>query len=85
MRVPVGRRLGDRLRRDHAGGAGAVLHHHRLAERLERLGQNARQQIDAAAGREAGDDADRSATDRPAREQRRARSGDGRQGSRRAT
>ncbi len=50
--VAVGSGLGDGIRRDHRGSAGAVLHQHGLAERrLHRLAEKARHDIDAAAGR----------------------------------
>jgi hypothetical protein len=49
-----------RFRADIAGGTGAVLHHHRLAEALlQAIGDDARDGIDAAAGRNADDDPDR--------------------------
>ncbi len=58
--VAVGRGLGDRPRRGRAAGAGAVLDHDLLAERLAHLlGRDAREQIVAAAGRVRHDQGDR--------------------------
>src|SRR6185295_4943497 len=50
QRVAVGVRADHALRADQAGGAGLVLHHHRLAPRFRQLlGELARQQVGAAA------------------------------------
>ena len=59
-RVAVRRRLGDRLRRDRAGGGGAVLDHDRLAG-LARdvIAEQPRAEVGDAAGGEADDQADR--------------------------
>ena len=57
--VAVGRRLGERIGREIAAGAGAVLHHHRLVELLaELVAEEPGDGIDGAAGRERHDDAD---------------------------
>ncbi len=62
QRVPVRRRRLERLRRQLAAGAGAVLHHHRRAQRiLELLGQQARDGVGAGTGREADQQPDRRA------------------------
>ena len=59
QRVPVRRLRQHIVRRDHAGGAGLVLHHHRLAERNAQLvGDQARRDVARAAGGEADDHAD---------------------------
>ena len=59
-RVAVGRRLGDRVGRDVAGGARPVLDDHRLAERLGDLGaHHAGERVDGAAGDERHEDAHR--------------------------
>jgi hypothetical protein len=51
--VPVRRRLGDRVRADHAAAPGAVLHHHGLAEQNgELLRQHPPDQVVRPAGRE---------------------------------
>ena len=58
-RVAVRRRLGHGVDAERAAGAGAVLDHHGLAERLgELLADEARADIGDAAGRERHDDAD---------------------------
>ena len=58
--VAVGRALGDRAGCERAAGAGAIVHHDLLAERLAHLlGHHARQRIVAAAGRERNDQRDR--------------------------
>ena len=58
--VAVGRRLRDRVGRDIAAGARAVLHDYRLAERLGELGaHHAGQRVDCAAGDERHDDTHR--------------------------
>jgi hypothetical protein len=58
--VAVGRRLGDRVGRDIAAGARAVLHDHRLTEHLGHFrADHARHRVDGAAGHEGDDDADR--------------------------
>ena len=60
QRVAVGRRLRDRGRADHGAGARLVLHDDRLAEPLlEFLGDDARQDLGAAAGRVRHDQRDR--------------------------
>ena len=60
QRVAVRRRLRDELRADAAAGAGAVLDDERLAElRAHAVGENPRDAVDAAAGRERNDDAHR--------------------------
>ena len=57
--VAVGRRLGERIGREIAARAGAILHHHRLAELLgELVAEEPGQGVDGAAGRERHDDAD---------------------------
>ena len=56
----VGRGLGDRVDAQHAAGAGAVLHHHRLAQNfLQRRLHGARHRVGAAAGREWNEKAER--------------------------
>ena len=58
--VAVGRRARDHLAGDIAAGAGAVLDHDRLAERLlEPLAEDARHHVARAAGREAEHERDR--------------------------
>jgi hypothetical protein len=58
-RVAVGGALGDRAGRDRAAGAAAILDHHLLPERLAHaLGDEARERIIAAAGRERHDQRD---------------------------
>ena len=74
QRVAVGRLLGHEVAGDVAVGAGAVLHHHRLAQRLrQRLRHGARDLVGGAAGREAHDHADR--LGREGLRQRRRRAG----------
>ena len=59
-RVAVRRRLGDRQRRDRAGGGGAVLDHDRLAGLAgDVVAEQPRAEIGDAAGGEADDQADR--------------------------
>ena len=58
--VSVRRSLRDRIGAERAAGAGAVVHHDGLLERLGHLGrEDARHRIDAAAGRERHHEADR--------------------------
>ena len=58
--VAVGRRLRHRVDADHAARAGAVLHHHRLAELVAHARRDrAQDEVRAAARREADDEADR--------------------------
>jgi hypothetical protein len=60
-RVAVGWRLGAARRADAGAGTGDVLDHHRLAERdAHAVGQDTRQCVGRAAGRERHDDRDRS-------------------------
>ena len=60
--VAVRRGVGDLRRADGATGAGAVLHHHGLAQRGgQALGQQPGLHVEAAAGREGHDDAQRPA------------------------
>ena len=59
QRVTVGGRTGDRLRRDHRRSTRLVFDEHRLAERrLHRVGEQPGDDVDAAAGRIADDEAD---------------------------
>ena len=68
QRVAVGRRGLERLGRDLAAGAGAVLDHHRRAQLvLELLAQRAGDRVGACAGRKADQQPDRRALLRPAR------------------
>jgi len=60
QRVAVGRRLGDRIGADDRAGAGPVLHHEGLLERVrEMLGENAGVNVGGPAGAERHDDPDR--------------------------
>jgi hypothetical protein len=60
QRVAVGRAAGRRFGADHHAGARLVVDHHRLAKaRGELLGESARHDVDAAAGRKRHDDARR--------------------------
>ena len=60
QQVAVGRRLGDRLRGDHAGAAGAVLDHQRgLPASASFCADDARQDVADAAGLRRHQDADR--------------------------
>jgi hypothetical protein len=59
-RVAVGRRFRDRRHRNVAGGADAVLDDHALIPALRQpVGNDARESVRRAAGREADDDVDR--------------------------
>jgi len=59
MRTPRGR-LRDRIQAERAAGAGLVLDDHRLPQILRQFGcQDARAQVDIAAGRERNDQPDR--------------------------
>ena len=59
QRVAVGRALDEGARADQAGAAGAVVDHDLLAERARKLlGDDARQRVDAAAGRIGNDEGD---------------------------
>ncbi|MNN31100.1 hypothetical protein D3C81_1447730 [compost metagenome] len=62
QRIAVRGRLRNQLRRDGAVGAGAIVDHHVLAERIAQfLGRDARDGIGAAAGGKRHDKADRTA------------------------
>ncbi|KAG1254438.1 hypothetical protein G6F65_017042 [Rhizopus arrhizus] len=60
QRIAVRRGAGRFLRGDDSGGAGAIFHHHRLAQRVAHvLGDDAGRQVAAAAGAEWHQPADR--------------------------